>query len=379
MKAVNGVYRMAITEPMSELAYLDRITLDVVDRPPGFDATPDERFAPGGKRPSGKLLLAWREPIGFVRATDLKRPGRERILALPGRSRVRRRFQARRRGWIGYAEEHGIVLDFGDRLAVLGPRDRVAAVPDRLHGISLFADQLCGHARPACTLKPPVLGDGSLTTATWRILEADPGYPAGMERMTTLELTGKLAGPSCVLRLRTNMEIGWDQAFTANLESRPIAELRVTTIPIGRAALSHRGYTREVSPDGRLPLIYDYDYVDPAPLANLVGTLTRFGDVAPLLRGDDDRLCVIGPGDEVRLEFSATGVPPLPEGWSRSYVLRAIGYCKDADPFTAGSDTVAPLPWRGMPRYPFGPKGESALDGAYRAYLKEYQTRHVGR
>ena len=84
------------------------------------------------------------------------------------------------------------------------------------------------------------------------------------------------------------------------------------------------------------------------------GKLTRYGDVADLLRADDDRLCVVGPGDEVRLEFDAKGLPPLPEGWTRSYVLRSFGYCKDADPFTATSDTVEPLPWRGMPAFPFG-------------------------
>ena len=47
LRAVDGKYRMAIAEPMSELAYLDRITLDVVDRPPGVSVAPDERFAPG--------------------------------------------------------------------------------------------------------------------------------------------------------------------------------------------------------------------------------------------------------------------------------------------------------------------------------------------
>ena len=33
--------------------------------------------------------------------------------------------------------------------------------------------------------------------------------------MMTLDLTGKLNGPNCVLRLTTNMECYWDQAFLA--------------------------------------------------------------------------------------------------------------------------------------------------------------------
>ena len=62
------------------------------------------------------------------------------------------------------------------------------------------------------------------------------------------------------------MECYWDQAFVAVAE--PEAGLRVTTLARRpRPALGQRGYTREVSPDGRLPLLYDYDYIDPAPLA----------------------------------------------------------------------------------------------------------------
>jgi hypothetical protein len=114
------------------------------------------------------------------------------------------------------------------------------------------------------------------------MVEADPGYPAGLPRMTTLDLTGKLGGPRCVLRLRTNMECYWDQAFVAVRLRDP--GVRVTSLPVARAHLRYRGTMREVSPDGLAPLLYDYDHVDPVPLARLAGRLTRFGDVAALLR-----------------------------------------------------------------------------------------------
>ena len=48
LRASDGVFRLSITEPMDEIAYLDHLMLDVVDRPPGVSSTPDERFAPGG-------------------------------------------------------------------------------------------------------------------------------------------------------------------------------------------------------------------------------------------------------------------------------------------------------------------------------------------
>jgi hypothetical protein len=179
------------------------------------------------------------------------------------------------------------------------------------------------------------------------------------------------------LRLRTNMECYWDQAFIAVREET--SRVKTSLLPVARALLGYRGYMREVSPDGRLPLLYDYEYVDPAPLARLEGNLTRYGDVAKLLRNDDDQLCLVGPGDEVRLEFDAQSLPTLPQGWTRSYVLRSIGYCKDADPFTATSDHVGPLPWKGMPEFPFKHGETRPLDPGYESYLRENQTRPAAR
>jgi hypothetical protein len=116
----------------------------------------------------------------------------------------------------------------------------------------------------------------------------------------------------------------------------------------------------------------------PMPLAQMSGMLTRYGSVTELLTKDDDHLCLVGPGDDVRIEIDAAGVPPLAAGWIRSYVLRAVGYCKDADLFTAAGDTVGPLPWRGMTAYPFGPATERPRDPESEAYLREYQIRSAG-
>ena len=44
-----------------------------------------------------------------------------------------------------------------------------------------------------------------------------------------------------------------------------------------------------------------------------------------LLRDVDDRFVLFGPGDEVTVHFDAQGLPELPEGWKRSFVLRASG------------------------------------------------------
>jgi len=371
LTAADGLYRMAITEPMDEVAYLDHLRLDIVDRPPGVQTTPDERFAPGGNRPTGDLL-AWKTAITPVKATDLNGRDVTETLARWDRDTVdgfKRLYR-----WIGYAEEHGVILDFGDRLAQYGANDRLILA---LAGWVEYPYSQTNYAAATAgvTLQPPIL-ERKNVDGTWSVLEPDPGYPAGLPRLTTLILPGDRLGPHCVLRLRTNMELYWDQAFVAVAERDP--GVKVTTLPVFHGKLGPRGYTREVSPDGRLPLIYDYNYIDPAPLARLRGTLTRFGEVTELLTADDDRLCLIGPGDELKLDFNANAVPPLSDGWTRGYVLRAFGYCKDADPFTLTGDTIGPLPWQGMRPYPFpSPSGDRPRDPAYEAYLRKYQTREV--
>jgi len=368
---VDGVYRLSVVEPMDEVAYLDKLTLGVVDRPPGVASTPDERFAPEGPRPTGETI-AWSKIVEPVRALD--HGGRDVTpLIRTWDRRTVDRFQ-RLRGWIGYAEDHALILDFEDRLAGF-PADQtlflcLAGWVEYPYSQTNYAANTAGIA-----LKPPVLerlrDDGS-----WEVIDPHPGYPAGLPRMMTVDLTGKAVGPRCILRLTTNMECYWDQGFVAVPGSDD--RVRTTTLPVARAGLRDRGYLREVSPDGRLPLLYEYEYVDPAPLARLEGVLTRHGDVAPLLTSDDDQLCTVGPGDEVRLEFDARSLPGLPTGWTRSYVLRAVGYCKDADPFTAGSDAVGPLPWKGMPPYPFEAGVQRPVDPDYANYLRNYQTRPAG-
>ncbi len=320
LASIDGVFRLSITEPMDELAYLDHLSLDVVDRPPGVSSTPDERFVPEGPRASGQLR-AWRTAVEPARATDLS--GHDVTERLRHWDRLTVDGFARREGWIGYAMPHGVILDFGDRLSRYGPSDALvlclAGWVEYPYSQTNYAAATAG-----CPLEPPAI-ERRRDDGQWETIEPHAGYPAGMPRLMTIDLTGKLAGPRCELRIKTNMECYYDQAFIAVRDREAEASLRVTKLPVARAVLGLRGYTREISPDGRLPLIYDYDYVDPAPLARFSGKLTRHGDVARLLQADDDQLCLVGPGDEVRLEFEAGGLEPLPPGWTRSYVLRPSG------------------------------------------------------
>jgi hypothetical protein len=156
------------------------------------------------------------------------------------------------------------------------------------------------------------------------------------------------------------MQVYWDQVFVAPCLETVVpgksGTVRGTCLEVGKATLSARGCMQEFSPDGRQPTIYDYDRLDAVPVSRLAGRLTRFGDVTELLRGRDDRFVIFGPGDDLDVRFDAGRLPELPPGWTRSFVLRTWGYCKDCAPFTATGATIEPLPFRDMGNYPYGPE-----------------------
>jgi Flp pilus assembly protein TadD len=381
---LDGQYVLKVADPMDEVTYLDRLQLLVLDHPADVHVYPDERF--GASRPlADQELFAFRQEVFPVRARDHR--GRDVTQTLRAWDRdTADSFY--RRSWLGLAEEHWVELDFGDRLAGFGPQDRLvlclAGWTDYAYPESIWAATQAGVA-----LQTPVL-ERRASDGSWQPLVADVGFPAGLPRMMTLDVTGKLGGPRCVVRLRTNLDIYWDQIFVAPVletvaphpwplspEGRGEKDsgiVRATPLEVSGATLAARGCVQEYSPDGRQPTLYNYDRLDAQPVVKLSGYLTRLGDVTKLLRETDDRFVLFGAGDEVTVRFDAGRLPELPAGWTRSFVLRTWGYCKDAAPFTATGDTVEPLPFRGMRGYPYGPDEKYPHEDDQR----QYNTRWVG-
>ena len=130
----------------------------------------------------------------------------------------------------------------------------------------------------------------------------------------------------------------------------------------------------------RDPEAFDFhDAAATGPYARPAGLYTRYGDVAPLLDDADDRFAILGPGDAVMLAFEAADLPPLPDGWERSYFFFAHGYEKDMDDHTAEPLTVDPLPFRSMSAYPY-PAAEAYPSGpGHLRYRLLYNTRRVDR
>ncbi|HEX5707996.1 MAG TPA: hypothetical protein VFX96_11910, partial [Pyrinomonadaceae bacterium] len=83
------------------------------------------------------------------------------------------------------------------------------------------------------------------------------------------------------------------------------------------------------------------------------------------------------PGDEIALEFDARGLPPLPEGWTRTFLLYADGFSKEMDINSASPDAVAPMPFHAMKSYPYSAPDSYPSTRAHRAYVERYNTRLV--
>ncbi len=357
--AKDGQFVIKIAEPMDEVLYLDHLRLEVIDHPPGSHVFPDERFVFSGPEPSQKLL-AFRTRHVPTLATDHR--GRDVTKRVLDRDR-RAADGFATRSWLGYAEDHALTLDFPDVPAGGRWHMVLAGWTDYPYPESMYAA-----TRAGVDLKPPAL-ERLDARGKWQPV-CDLGFPAGLPRVMTRALPADFRGGT--LRISTNMQVYWDQVYLARAEDAS-AVGAVTTLDVARADLAARGFMQEVYPDGRPPVAYDDAKTEPVAVHKWKGRLTRLGDVTDLLRAADDRFVLCGPGDEVTVRFDATKLPVLPKDWTRSFVLRTRGYCKDTSTTTVTGGAVGPLPFRAMPNYPaFGAATPPATDAA------EWHTRPAG-
>jgi len=367
----DGVYELSVCEPMEESAYIDSLALQAVDHPVGWTVFPDERAVAGGPPPT-RELLAVEHPIRPTAARDAE--GRDCLERLRDRDRLYAYQPVLDRQFIGFCRDHTLELDFGDELQSVTAEDPlflfVAGFIEYPYSQTIFA------AGQAEVQWQPVRVERLEPDGTWSAVVSEGGWPGGMGRVFTLDLSGHSWNPRTTLRLSTNLEVYYDQVFVG----RPVHSHRVTTttLPLLGAELRRLGFPREYSPDGRLPLLYDYEVLDAsAPFHTLSGSYTRYGPVETLLATVDDRQVLMAPGDEVRLRFDARRLEPPGEGMTRSFMLVSHAYCKDMDLYTATPQTLEPLPFRGMSRYPY-PEGEGiARSDEDRRSLELLQTRLI--
>src|SRR5438046_282361 len=171
------------------------------------------------------------------------------------------------------------------------------------------------------------------------------GVPAGLERTMIADLTGKLQPGTRRIRIVSNLKIYWD-AIRIDQTPEP-RNVRVSEVPLAKAALDFLGYPREIRLQPASDTTYSYTYRSrTGPYARAAGNYTRYGEVRDLLRAPDDRFVVFGSGEGVKLDFDPKALPALSAGWVRDYFF-----------YAAHAFTVEPLPRHSSLPYPYRREG----------------------
>jgi hypothetical protein len=193
-------------------------------------------------------------------------------------------------------------------------------------------------------------------------------------KTVVLDLTGIFVpGAPRRVRVRTNLEIYWDQLEWATAARD---QNRVQHLDLASAELRYRGYSVVKAANSSSPELPQYDKIMGSGQIwrDLEGYTTRFGDVRELLEKIDGRMVIANAGDELRLRFAALPAPPA--GWKRDYVMVGAGWIKDGDFNTVYSKTVLPLPYPGMKDYKVAP-GRLEDDPAYKLHPADWQNYHT--
>ena len=399
LKQRDGRYELRVTNELEETLFADQFQLIAVDHPAGVDVYPNEGmtdpprpfrlFATRGARPPLSAIDDHgNDVLDRVSKMDRRYPDDFKL------DRIR-----------GYADQHTLTLrldeDTGTAVvptahgaakssrsdtsmvdSALRPGGRDARGPSEkvlllLTGWTDYAwssDNVAAtQARKSMMLPALQVKDGA---GNWRTVIEDIGIPVGRPQTVTVDLTGKFLNPNREVRIVTNMRIYWDQILVDT--SAGDSQTKLTRLDPAVADLRWRGFSREITPDGREPYGYDYRRVTfSSPWKVMTGRYTREGDVRELLIKTDDMFVIARPGDEISLSFDARKLPNLPRGWTRTFLLYSDGFSKEMDINSASPDQVGPLPFHGMTKYPYSAPESYPLTPERQAYIERYNTRVV--
>jgi len=363
LKERDGRYELRVTNELEEVVYVDRLQLIAIDHPSDTEVYPNEGMT-DPPRPF-KLFTTRNARLPRSATDDHGHDVSARIAKLDRQYPDDFELHKIR----GYAEKHTLTLDLGEP-----SEGRTLLLLTGWTDYAFSSDNVAA-AQSGLSLRPPELQVKD-SKGRWRTAIADIGIPVGRPQTIVLDLTGKVPTRSREVRIVTNMRIYWDQIQVDTTSGG--APVEMSRMNPATADLHWRGFSAEVSPDGREPFSYAYDRVTPSsPWKVMSGRYTREGDVRELLTRTDDMFVISKPGDEMSLSFDATKLRPIPKGWRRTFLLYADGFSKEMDINSASPDLVAPLPFHAMKSYPYS-EGESyPMTRTRLSYIERYNTRFV--
>jgi cytochrome c-type biogenesis protein CcmH/NrfG len=371
LKERNGRYELRVTNELEEALFADRFQLIAVDHPQGVAVYPNEGMT---DPPRPFKLYATRDAHPPLTAVDDH--GND-VLARIARMDRQYPDDFQRDRIRGYADEHTLTMKLAEAVTTSlrhQANERMVLLLTGWTDYAWSSDNVAA-AQAGKSMMLPALQVKD-AKGQWRTVIDDIGIPVGRPQTVTVDLTGRFLSSSREVRIITNMRILWDQILVDTLdEQTPLRMMRLDPV---RAELRWRGFSREVTPDGREPFGYDYEQISfTSPWKVMPGRYTREGDVRQLLIKSDDMFVISRPGDEISLSFDARKLPPVRAGWTRTFLLYADGFSKEMDINSASPDQVSPLPFHSMTKYPYADPEAYPLTAARRAYIDEYNTRLV--
>jgi Tfp pilus assembly protein PilF len=360
-----GIYDLRVTAELWETFYIDHYSLKVVDHPEGTEIFTDERFAQ--EAPPLKIFTV-NTPQPFATATDDRgNDVRETVRSVDATyldTFGRGRYQ-------GVTRDHWVELELPANAPSTGSLYLIGT--GWMHPtdatVNIALSQNSDPPPEGLSIEVP---DGA---GHWLVRKSGLGFLAGKGKTMVIDLGGVfIPGAPRKLRLRTNLEIYWDQlAWATGVEK---AATVVTAAPLRKADLLYRGFSMMKAANASSPETPDYNHLEGTAQKwrDLEGYYTRHGDVHELIEKVDDRITIMNAGDELRLEFAALPAPP--QGWKRDFVMVGDGWIKDGDYNSVYSNTVLPLPYHAMKTYD---KAATTLeqDPAYRLHPADWQNFHT--
>jgi len=360
LKPRDGSYKFQFTDEMREVDYFDGAHILAVDHAPGEQVYANEIYASSPTTPA-LYVLRNRKPL----ASAIDSRGREVRSTLSSRD-GNYLGEFKRLRIPGIAEMHNLTLD-------LGAAARADHVALWMTGWVFWPDSNGAQALRA--QKTQMVGPYLQVRdkqGKWVTVVEDMGLPSGTDRSMRVDLTGKFLSNDRQVRIVTNLCVYWDEIFFTTDEKPVKASAQVEA---AAADLHYRGFSTPVSdPRGVRPDHLEYTRLDTlAPWSPVRGNYTKYGDVTSVVASADDRIVVMGPGDEMTVSFAASALPPVPAGKQRQLFLLLDGWAKDNEPNTVTGNESGPLPYRSMASYPFPAShpGQPARED----YETNYQTR----
>jgi tetratricopeptide (TPR) repeat protein len=367
LKPVKNNYSLKITCELWETIYMDKLELLTVDHPDSVEVFVDERFSP---LPATDIQV-YQVEEKCIPVSAYDHNGTDILPLITEKDDIYvSGFKLGK--YQGLTEMTDLILELGDidrskkvLLFLRGwifPSDAsINASIYQSDGVEIFSPSI------------QVINE----KGEWETIIDNLSFPMGKDKTLVADLSGKIPGSDSRIRIRTNMQIYWDQIFFTN--NNPDAPIQFNELKPSSADLHFRGFSRTYRKGGRYgPHWFDYNHVATGQKwRDLLGNYTRYGDVLPLLMEVDDKYIIKNAGDETSIEFSTEGLPELAEGWTRDFLIHSVGWVKDGDLNTAAGNTVLPLPFHGMTRYPYGADESYPTDREHQEYLKEYNTRKV--